>query len=160
MAKHGKFKTLPWLTARQGDATSSFIMLDASLMKSSVFGGLSYGGRIVYLCMAQEAQRSGQFVFPEGKAREYGISVSTLRRATRELIDSGLITIVQNGQKDRAPNRYAFDYGWKGEIPDAQRRKAQRKERAKTDQEIQADKAMANAAAEVFAREWANKKSE
>ena len=110
-----KYKAAPhckinsWLSANHDCVEISFIQVGGSLLKSSTFAT-----RHVYFCCALEAAGKQDFIFPESFNKKYGISNSTATRALSDLTKNGFIKVTFSGKINRLPNKYQFNYEWKG----------------------------------------------
>lgn len=113
-AQHCKINS--WLSANHNCMEISFIQVGGSLLKSGTFTSLSYATRYVYFCCALEAAGKQDFIFPESFNKKYGISNSTATRALSDLTKNGFIKVTFSGKINRLPNKYQFNYEWKGRV--------------------------------------------
>lgn len=94
-------------------AKEAFALIGVSLWKHPAYLALNPRTQQLYDRMILECRGNQEFIFPLHTAKLYGFSVTTFRRAVRELEAAGFIKTVQSGQITREPNRYRFIFDWK-----------------------------------------------
>ena len=110
--KHGN-SVKPWLSARPDHKEGRFIQVGNSLLFSKAFQDLSAGARFLYLCMAMEAGKVSNVLFPRGAGKKYGISATSFDRQIRELQEKGFLTRIESPSLGRCdPGRYKFIQDW------------------------------------------------
>ena len=103
-----------WLTANPDDriGKAGYLQLSVNVLLSPKFQALTPATQLTYLAMCATAKKSQDFVFPKETAARYGISEAALRRAVKQLSDSGFIRF-ESGWNTRKPNLYSFSRAWK-----------------------------------------------
>lgn len=103
----------PWATAT-GIPTEPWTPVGISLLEwPKDRAALSYGDRLLYLCMIGEAKGHKCFEFPRLVAKKYGFPWSTAQPAIHRLIDAGFIVIKEHGGASWGKTVYEFSDEWK-----------------------------------------------
>lgn len=114
----GKSKFLPpvWTTANQSADKEIWTPVCISLLEWHLDGrrpALSYGERLLYICMVEEAKGKKTFEFPRHVAQKYGFPWSTACPAIQKLIATGFIRKVEQGGGSWGKSLYEFSNEWK-----------------------------------------------
>lgn len=107
----------PWATAT-GLPTEPWTAMGITILEwpTEKRPSLSYGERLLYLCMVGEAKGKKCFEFSKSTAKKYGFPWSTACPAIHKLIDAGFIAIKEQGGATWGKNVYEFSDIWKSKI--------------------------------------------
>lgn len=115
MARKPKYVPPQWTTANHTAEGEIWTPVCISLLEwpADKRPSLSYGERLLYLCMVEEAKGQKSFEFPRHVAAKYGFPWSTAHPAIKSLVEAGLIRKTEQGGGAWGKNSYEFSNDWK-----------------------------------------------
>jgi hypothetical protein len=116
MARTKKTPFPTWATKKPNGIENRYIRLGDTFMLDLTVKNLSHAAFRVYTHMVLESGGKVEFIFPCSKWNMF-ISRGGFQSAKRELIDAGLIEVVEENWNTRKPNIYRFSAAWKDRPP-------------------------------------------